>query len=156
VDADALCAALDACPPDARRDLVALAACCRDVRGLGERLAALAFPARERETVVAAASAPERLGELPAGDGALWRALRHEPPEAVAVLGTPAARRWLEDVRHRRLAIGGDDLVAVGLSGPAVGRGLEAAMLAMLDGAAGDRDAQLAAALKSSRGPRSA
>jgi tRNA nucleotidyltransferase (CCA-adding enzyme) len=156
VDADALCAALDACPPDARRDLVALAACCRDVRGLGERLAALGFPARERETVVAAASAPERLGELPAGDAALWRALRHEPPEAVAVLGTPAARRWLEDVRHRRLSIGGDDLVAAGLSGPAVGRGLEAAMVAMLDGAAPDRDSQLAAALDSARGPRSA
>jgi tRNA nucleotidyltransferase (CCA-adding enzyme) len=147
VEEDALLAALAACPPDARRDLVALAACCRGVGGLGERLAALGFPARERDTVVAAASAPERLGDLPAGDGALWRALRHEPPEAVAVLGTPAARRWLEDVRHRRLAIGGDDLLAAGVSGPAVGRGLEAATVAMLDDGAVDRDAQLQAAL---------
>jgi hypothetical protein len=57
------------------------------------------------------------------------------------------ARRWLDDVRHRRLAIGGDDLLAAGLAGPAVGRALEAAMVAMLDGAAGDREAQLAAAL---------
>jgi tRNA nucleotidyltransferase (CCA-adding enzyme) len=149
VDADALRAALAACPPDARRDLVALAACCTGVRGLGERLAALGFPARERELVVAAASAPERLGELPTGDGALWRALRHEPPEAVAVLGTPAARHWLEDVRHRRLAIGGEDILAAGVSGPAVGRALEAAMVAMLDDGADDRDAQLTAALRS-------
>ena len=43
--------------------------------------------------------------------------------------------------------ITGDDLVAAGLSGPAVGAGLEAAMVAMLDGRAPDRDAQLAAAL---------
>jgi tRNA nucleotidyltransferase (CCA-adding enzyme) len=72
-------------------------------------------------------------------------------PAAVAVLGTPAARRWLDEIRHRRLSIGGDDLVAAGLSGPAVGRGLEAAILAMLDDGAHDRDAQLAAALKSTR-----
>jgi tRNA nucleotidyltransferase (CCA-adding enzyme) len=143
--------ALDACPPDARHDLVALAVCCTAVNALGERLGALGFPARERELVVAAASAPARLGELPAGDVELWRALRHEPPEAVAALATPAARRWLDDVRHRRLEIGGADLLAEGLSGPAVGRALEAATVAMLEGAAPDRDTQLAAALRSAR-----
>jgi tRNA nucleotidyltransferase (CCA-adding enzyme) len=137
-------AARDACPPDARRDLVALAACCTQVAGLRERLAALGFPARERDLVVAAATAPARLGDPPASDAALWRVLRHEPPEAAAMIG---ARRWLDDVRHRRLAIGGRDLLAAGVEGPAVGRGLEAAMVAMLDGAAGDREAQLAAAL---------
>jgi hypothetical protein len=144
VDPDRVRAAQAACPPDARRDLVALAACCTHIAGLRERLAALAVPAREREVVVAAATAPARLGELPGSDAELWRALRHEPPEAAALVG---ARRWLEDVRHRRLAIGGDDLLAAGIQGPAVGRALDAAMVAMLDGAAGDREAQLAAAL---------
>ena len=47
-----------------------------------------------------------------------------------------------------RLAIDGDDLVAAGLSGPAVGRALEAAMGALLDGEARDREAQLAVALR--------
>jgi tRNA nucleotidyltransferase (CCA-adding enzyme) len=144
VDAARVRAAQAACPPDARRDLVALAACCAEISGLRERLAALAFPARERDVVVAAATARARLGELPGGDADLWRLLRHEPPEAAAMIG---ARRWLDDVRHRRLAIGGDDLLVAGLDGPAVGRALEAAMVAMLEGSAGDREAQLAAAI---------
>ena len=58
-----------------------------------------------------------------------------------------AARRWLEDVRHRRLAINGDDIVAAGITGPAVGEALDAAMVAMLEGRAGSREEQLAAAL---------
>jgi hypothetical protein len=44
------------------------------------------------------------------------------------------------------LAITGDDLVAQGLSGPAVGAGLRAARAAALDRGA-DREAQLEAAL---------
>ena len=58
-----------------------------------------------------------------------------------------AARRWLADVRHRRLAITGHDLVAAGLEGPAVGAGLVAATEAMLEGRATTREDQLAAAL---------
>ena len=50
--------------------------------------------------------------------------------------GRGGPRRWLDDVRHRRLAITGDDLVAAGLSGPAVGDALEAAQLAALRGEA--------------------
>jgi tRNA nucleotidyltransferase (CCA-adding enzyme) len=108
----------------------------------------LAFPAQERDVVARAAAAEP----LSAGDDvALWRRLRREPPEAAAVAGargdTSAARRWLEDVRHRRLAITGDDIVAAGLYGPAVGEALEAAMLAMLRGEADSREEQLAAAL---------
>jgi tRNA nucleotidyltransferase (CCA-adding enzyme) len=57
-----------------------------------------------------------------------------------------AARRWLDDVRHRRLAIDGNDLVAAGLEGPAVGEALERATRAMLAGRAATREAQLAAA----------
>ena len=64
-----------------------------------------------------------------------------------AAAGSEAARDWLERGRHLRTAIGGDDLLAAGLSGPAVGRGLRAARAALLDGEAPDREAQLAAAL---------
>ena len=66
---------------------------------------------------------------------------------AGALSAPDAARRWLEDLRHRRLEITGDDLLAAGLEGPAIGRALDAATAAMLDGEAEGRDAQLAAAL---------
>jgi tRNA nucleotidyltransferase (CCA-adding enzyme) len=135
---------------EGRADLAALAATLRGV-GRGELSAALdrlEFPAPERDLVVAAAGAPP---VQPGGDEALWAALRRLPPEAVAVAGAAgdaaAARRWLTDVRHRRLAITGDDLVGAGLRGPAVGAGLERAMRALLRGEARDREAQLAAAL---------
>ena len=108
----------------------------------------LAFPAHERDVVNRAAAA-EPLTE--GDDVQLWHRFRREPPEAAAVAGArgdaAAARRWLEDVRHRRLAITGDDIVAAGLSGPAVGEALDRAMTAMLTGRAATRDEQLAAAL---------
>jgi tRNA nucleotidyltransferase (CCA-adding enzyme) len=142
--------AVELVPAGGRADLAALAATLRAVPAaqLAAALDRLAFPAGERDLVLAAAGLPA-LGD--AGDDALWDALRRMPPEAVAVAGAAgdagAARRWLADVRHRALAITGDDLVAAGVTGPAVGAGLEAAMVAMLDGHAPDRDAQLAAAL---------
>jgi tRNA nucleotidyltransferase (CCA-adding enzyme) len=111
------------------------------------RLDDLAFPAAERDVV--AAPIPELHDDLT--DAELWRRLRRVPPEAVAVAGARgaerAARRWLDDVRHRRLAIDGHDILAAGLRGPAVGAALDAAMEAMLDGRADSREAQLAAAL---------
>jgi tRNA nucleotidyltransferase (CCA-adding enzyme) len=108
----------------------------------------LAFPAHERDAVSRAAAA-EPLTE--GDDVALWRRFRREPAEAAAVAGArgdaEAARRWLEDVRYRRLAIDGHDIVAAGLEGPAVGEALDRAMAAMLDGRANTREEQLAAAL---------
>ena len=70
-----------------------------------------------------------------------------EAAVVTAAAGSEAARDWLGHGRHLRTAIGGDDLLAAGLSGPAVGRGLRAARAALLDGEAPDRDAQLSAAL---------
>ena len=64
-----------------------------------------------------------------------------------------AARRWLGDLRHRRLAITGDDFVAAGLSGPAVGDALEAAQVAALEGEADSAAEQLAAGLDAVRAP---
>ena len=132
---------------------LALAACCTAIppEALRVRLDALGFPAAERDVVIAAASGFDRLrGSLSGSDADLWRRLRRERPETVELLaatGEPGARRWLDDVRHRRLAITGDDLVAAGLEGAAVGEALVRATVAMLEGTAPDRDSQLHAAL---------
>ena len=135
--------ALALAPPDARADLAAFATTFSD----GARLDDLAFPAAERDIV--AAPIPDLRDDMT--DVELWRALRKRHPESVAVAGArgayEAARRWLEDVRHRRLAIDGNDVVAAGLEGPAVGAALEKAMEAMLEGRAAGREEQLAAAL---------
>jgi hypothetical protein len=132
---------------------------CDDCLRRSALIAALAgrfqveFKRRTAPGRVLALADAELLELAGASDAQLWLALRRLPPEAAEVVAAgdgaaaEAAQRWLDDVRHRALDIGGDDLVAAGLSGPAVGRALEAATVAMLDGAAGDREAQLAAAL---------
>ena len=157
VDPDLIERAQRLTPDDARADLVALAACCLDAGAaeLAERLDWLEFTARERDIVVAAATRARSLAPVMGGmDSAsgLWALLRREGAETVALAGgigaREAARKWFEEVRGVRLAIDGSDLVAAGLSGPAVGRGLEAAMGAVLDGEARDREAQLAVALR--------
>ena len=136
--------------------LLALAACCTTIAGdeLASRLDELGFTARERDAVVAAATGYERLraplasGEL--SDSEIWRLFRRERVETAELLaagGAPGALRWLHDVRHRRLAITGDDLVAAGLAGVAIGAALDRVTEAMLDGRAPDRASQLAAAL---------
>jgi tRNA nucleotidyltransferase (CCA-adding enzyme) len=152
VDGERVRLAQQLVPPGGRADLAALAACVREVPPveLAAALDALAFPAPERDLVLAAAGAPAL---RTAGDAEVWSAARRLPAEAVAVAGAAgdpdAARRWLGVLRHRRLAITGDDLVAAGLEGPAVGAALERAMVALMAGAAPDRAAQLAAALGS-------
>jgi tRNA nucleotidyltransferase (CCA-adding enzyme) len=156
VDPDLVERAQRLTPHDARADLVALAACCVDASApaLAERLDAFEFPARERDTVVAAATRARALAPVLGGleePSAIWALLRREAPETVALagaLGAPEpARRWLEELRHAKLAITGDDLVAAGLEGPAIGAALDAATAALLDGEALEREAQLAAAL---------
>jgi tRNA nucleotidyltransferase (CCA-adding enzyme) len=121
--------------------LAKLAACCTRIDDLSQRLDELGFTAHDRKIVVAAARAPAR----PESDAELWRAFHRLPPEAAEVAG---AHRWLDVVRHRTLEITGDDLVAAGLTGAAVGEALERATVAMLEGTAPDREAQLAAALQ--------
>jgi tRNA nucleotidyltransferase (CCA-adding enzyme) len=157
VDPALVTAAAAHAPPDARPDLVALAATLRGIEReeLAARLRALAYPAAEATALVAAATV-ERL--RPALERATRRSevdvmLAREPPEAAALaaalgMGPPGAiDAWRAGDRRRRLAITGDDLLAAGLAGPAVGVGLRGARAAMLDGAAPTAEAQLAAAL---------
>jgi tRNA nucleotidyltransferase (CCA-adding enzyme) len=118
----------------------------------------LEFPAGDRDRVAAAAAAiPVLVDELPrvASPSALRAVALPVPPEGVALAGAvsepaaAAAQRWLEDVRHVRLAIGGQDLLAAGIpEGPEIGRRLETALRLRLDGELPDeREAQLRGAL---------
>jgi tRNA nucleotidyltransferase (CCA-adding enzyme) len=151
--------ALALTPPDARGDLAALACTLTGAdASLRAALDRLEFEAGSRRTVLEAARAAALAVELDAAghdDAALWRAARRAGPEAVAVAGAlgaeAAAERWLTDVRHRRLEITGDDFVAAGLTGPAVGDALEAAQLAALAGEAPGAAEQLAAGLAAVR-----
>jgi tRNA nucleotidyltransferase (CCA-adding enzyme) len=153
--------ALDLLPSDGRADLLLLGSACRAVEpaALAAWLDALEFTAADRDVVVAVARAEGIEGRLarasrPSEVAAVARGV---PVEAVALAGAlgaePAARAWIQDLRGVTLDIDGADLLAAGIpQGEAVGRGLAAALRARLDGAAPDRDAQLAAALAAARG----
>jgi tRNA nucleotidyltransferase (CCA-adding enzyme) len=145
------------CPVDARCGLVALGTALRDAYAeeLGPRLRALGLPASEAEALVGCAELDRLLAALRgARPSQADELLRHRPLEAAVVaaaVGSEAARDWLERARHLRAEIGGHDLLAAGLTGPAIGRGLLAARAALLDGEAPDRESQLAAALTAAR-----
>jgi tRNA nucleotidyltransferase (CCA-adding enzyme) len=63
------------------------------------------------------------------------------------------AREWFDALRHVRLAIDGGDLLAAGVpEGPAIGRGLRAALAAKLDQQASGPEEELAAALRAAVG----
>ncbi|MEA2311865.1 MAG: hypothetical protein QOE28_1833, partial [Solirubrobacteraceae bacterium] len=133
--------------------VVALAACLIGARDLAARLDHLEFDAATRGIADhAAARAGELRAKLDAAAGPvdLWRALRREPPEAVAVagaLGAPApARESRHDGSRPRLATDGTALLAAGLPGPDIGAAHDAAHEAMLAGRAPDRQSQLRAA----------
>lgn len=84
---------------------------------------------------------PSRAAELARGRGAVELAA-----------GRMAGATWLDEYvrewRHVRLEIDGQDLLAAGVpEGPAVGRGLAAALDAKLDGKAGGREEELRVAL---------
>jgi tRNA nucleotidyltransferase (CCA-adding enzyme) len=153
--------ALELLPPDGRRDLLALA-----VAGL--RLPAdelrpwldwLEFQASDRDVIIAAAARAAALAwqlEQSRQPSEVAAAAFGAPPELVALAGalgpTDAARSWLDRLRHVELEIGGRDLLAAGVApGPAVGRGLRAALLAKLDGRTRSREDELAVALQAAR-----
>jgi tRNA nucleotidyltransferase (CCA-adding enzyme) len=145
--------ALALLPGDGRRDLLALALSARGVpaAALGELLGSLAFEAGDRNTILASAlrgetvaSGLERAGQ----PSEIFDAVGGAGPELIALAGAlgPAekARQWLEQLRHVRLEISGEDLLAAGVpEGPAVGRGLRAALAAKLDGLTSGRESEL-------------
>jgi tRNA nucleotidyltransferase (CCA-adding enzyme) len=149
---DAIAAALALLPADGRRDLVVLAACTAgmNVRELLAWLDAMSFPASDRDVVAAASragvGAPLRAART---NAEIARAARGAPVEAVALTGGENARRWIDDLRHVRLEITGDDLLAAGVpEGPELGERLRRALDRKLDGELDGRDAELAAALE--------
>jgi tRNA nucleotidyltransferase (CCA-adding enzyme) len=133
----------------------------------------LEFPAPDRDrTLVSVIAVPRLTQALPEARTAstLRDIVAGTPPEGVALAGaiadrdrngepgeqqesSRAARRWLTEVRHVRLQIGGEDLLAAGVpEGPEIGRRLEATLRLRLDGAlAPGRDAELQAALEGGR-----
>jgi tRNA nucleotidyltransferase (CCA-adding enzyme) len=120
-----------------------------DVRTLLAWLDDMGFTAGERDLVAAASraatAAPLRAART---NAEIARAARGAPVEAVALAGGENARRWLDELRHVRLEIGGDDLLAAGIpEGPEIGARLQRALDRKLDGEVSGRDEELAAAL---------
>jgi tRNA nucleotidyltransferase (CCA-adding enzyme) len=155
VDGDRAGAALELLAGEGRADLVVLAASLAPPAG-DDLLARLGFGAGDIAVLRACGQAPQLAAAMTAArrPSALARVLRGVPAEAAALAGThgdaaAAARRWLDDLRHVELEIGGADLLAAGLpAGPAIGTRLAAALDRRLDGdLAPGRDAELAAAL---------
>jgi len=164
---------LAALPPDGRSDLLLLATLLVSLDGgAGDRREAamrtfldrLEFTAAERDRATRAAlRAPALVAPLAAAasPSQLRRSVRGDPLEAIALAAAmdeleppapaaAAARRWLGELRHVRLQISGDDLLAAGVApGPEVGRLLDAVLDMRLDGKLEDEPgAQLRAALE--------
>lgn len=164
--------ALELLPDDGRPDLLIMAAMTLPVTlraGDDPRAEAAAllnrleFPAHDRDRIVATAvSVPRLMSELAATElpSRLRDFVRGVPLEGIALAGGVAqaaaapARRWLDSLRHVRLSITGDDLLAAGLSeGPDVGRRLDRVLGMKLDGDLADgREAELAAAMEATGG----
>jgi tRNA nucleotidyltransferase (CCA-adding enzyme) len=112
----------------------------REARSLADRLG---LAGGERRRVLAWPESLGRVRALPAdrGASAVRRAARglseDEIVAAASVVSMPAARRFLEAVRHPEtpLAIGGAELRAAGVpAGPRIGRALEKTREALEDG----------------------
>jgi tRNA nucleotidyltransferase (CCA-adding enzyme) len=149
--------ALELLPGDARADLTVLGLAARGVpqRALEALLERLAFEAEDRDAIVTAATRADALAQGLAAarrPSEIAAVLAGVPPTAAAIAGAlgpaEAAGEWLGHLRHVRLEIDGSDLLAAGVpEGPAIGRGLRAALAAKLDGLASGREAELEHAL---------
>ena len=153
--------ALALLPADGRPDRLALALAARAIPAgeLRALLDSMGFEATDRDAIIAAATAADGLADrLAAAErpSEIAEAAFGAGPELVALAGAlgPAesATEWLDRLRHTSLDIDGRDLLAAGVpEGPAVGRGLAAALAARLDGLARGRDQELAAALEGAK-----
>jgi hypothetical protein len=114
------------------------------VRGeLTKRISA--FPTRKSAWLGGLASARGR-GSV----DALLSGIEEEDLHALHAIAEPALRRkivrWAAEDRSRRAPIGGAELVAIGLTGPAVGRALSRVRAAYLDGEVANREEAIALA----------
>ena len=117
-------------------------------RGTAEATLTAALGPVEREARLAAAT-PERPSQAVDLVGG------HDLKELIIAraLGAEWLDRYMEEWRSIELEIDGSDLLAAGVpEGPAVGRGLRAALQRKLDGEIGGREQELAVALEAARG----
>ena len=119
----------------------------RQIRDRDGAVLAAAAGEIERPSAVAAARPARRSEAVAAAQGL---------SEAELLVARALGAEWLDDYvavdRHLRLAISGQDLVDAGIApGPAIGRGLDEALRALLDGEVTTRADQLAAALRAAR-----
>ncbi len=134
--------------------VLAVASLGLDPSALTQLLDRLAFPAGQRDVILTAATEASALARTLAAaetPSQIAAAARRGPVELVALagaLGAPApARRWLDELRHVRLEIDGQDLLDAGVQrGPDIGAGLSRALAAKLDGRVCGREAELAEA----------
>lgn len=141
-----------------RPDLLTLALAARGVPGsaLAPLLSRLTFEAFDRDTILTAATRADELAQELRGasaPSAIAAAVKGATPELVALAGAlgaeQQARDWLEHLRHVRLEITGDDLLAAGVPrGAAIGVGLRAALDAKLDNTVSGPQEELAEALR--------
>ncbi|MGD0196285.1 MAG: hypothetical protein ABSC56_00065 [Solirubrobacteraceae bacterium] len=154
LDLELAARALALAPSDADRQLVVLASILRDASE--DWLESLELTARERNAIGFAARGERLAAEVGAAQtpGELAELLSPVPAEAAAVLGAlgPAAatRSWFEALRHVRLEISGDDLLAAGIpAGPQVGERLARTLRRKRDGLlVAGRQAELESALE--------
>jgi tRNA nucleotidyltransferase (CCA-adding enzyme) len=158
VDRDLLEGALALLPVDGEPQLLILAGVCGGVAP-GDWVESLELGARERDVVIEAANAAALAGRIEAArsESGLSEVLRGVPVELVALAGArgaaDAVRRWFAQLRHVRLEIDGDDLIAAGIApGPELGRRLERTLARKLDGELdAGRTSELASALADGR-----
>ena len=86
---------------------------------------------------------------------ALLSGIHEESLYALFASSEPLLRRrivrWAAEDRARRVPLSGDDLVEIGLEGPAVGRALARIRVAYLDGAIANREEAAALAVEWAR-----
>jgi tRNA nucleotidyltransferase (CCA-adding enzyme) len=155
-------AAIGAGEVGADRVLTVLAALIyRDPDALDPWLESLGLERDQRERVRRAAHDAAALAEglraVELSPSGIHTLLRDEPPEALALalalgVAPEPLLEWSSRLRHVKLDITGDDLVAAGVEpGPALGRALAETLRAKLDGEVDGREEELRYALQVAR-----